>query len=535
MADVFISYKSQDRNFAAALKHRIEDWGYTTWWDQQILGGENFVQVIQSELESAKAVVVLLSKKVVQARIENGDGSYVLAEALFAQPKKPVLPVLIPPLEPEDCPPPFTGKKLLKWGDTEAVHVDLHRHAVNPTNPPKEQTVFRQDVFTTGIPTYTEVDRSRLVEFQDLRANLRMRGRIIRLFGPTQTGKTVMARRALADFMPIEVKGGQVRTLEDFYDAIAIQYAPDIPADSRRLRVLKFLIDSKRPIIVDDFHRVPVSVQEALISDAKDLIESGVNLVLVSIPDCAANIIEPKVEFKNRSIPLKAPRWSVPQLKQIPTKGFAQLKALVHPTVIDELVHQARSNPLLIQEFCYKLCEKMKIFESFATPNPVVIPPSVLTAVFKEVGAARSYDLMPLLNAGDDAIKVRWLDGPRARRLSLAAVLLVVLDRRAGFNELRALTIARHANKLVNSTDRTHVTRESILQAGNDFIKQLEDQDRADTVLGIKEDRFYILHPDFAVYLHWALAPMLTGIQPALTKVMSEYSAQKILKAYGLE
>ncbi len=62
MADLFISYASEDRDFARALAKALGDSGWSIWWDREIITGQTFDDVIERELDAAKGVVVLWSK-----------------------------------------------------------------------------------------------------------------------------------------------------------------------------------------------------------------------------------------------------------------------------------------------------------------------------------------------------------------------------------------------------------------------------------------------------------------------------------------
>jgi hypothetical protein len=42
MADVFISYKSEDREWAHKIDALIRPAGYTTWWDPSLQTGERY-------------------------------------------------------------------------------------------------------------------------------------------------------------------------------------------------------------------------------------------------------------------------------------------------------------------------------------------------------------------------------------------------------------------------------------------------------------------------------------------------------------
>lgn len=62
MADVFISYKSEDRGAAEFVASQLSKSQISAWWDASLVAGETFSDAIRTELRSARAVVVLWSK-----------------------------------------------------------------------------------------------------------------------------------------------------------------------------------------------------------------------------------------------------------------------------------------------------------------------------------------------------------------------------------------------------------------------------------------------------------------------------------------
>ena len=62
MADVFVSYVSENRAIAEKISRGLEGAGFSVWWDRHIRGGVDFAPEIARQLDAAKVVIVLWSK-----------------------------------------------------------------------------------------------------------------------------------------------------------------------------------------------------------------------------------------------------------------------------------------------------------------------------------------------------------------------------------------------------------------------------------------------------------------------------------------
>ncbi len=105
MSDVFVSYKAEDRKRVKPLVQALEAEGYSVWWDEQIGGGASWRRAIEAELNAAKCVVVVWSKRSV-----GPDGAFVQDEATRAQHRHVYVPVLIDKVHPP-----------LGFGETQAL------------------------------------------------------------------------------------------------------------------------------------------------------------------------------------------------------------------------------------------------------------------------------------------------------------------------------------------------------------------------------------------------------------------------------
>ena len=77
MADIFLSYASEDRERVRPLVERLEEHGWSVWWDRRIPPGKTWPQVLEGALESCRAMVVVWTEKSVKSkwvRIETAEG-----------------------------------------------------------------------------------------------------------------------------------------------------------------------------------------------------------------------------------------------------------------------------------------------------------------------------------------------------------------------------------------------------------------------------------------------------------------------------
>ena len=108
MSDVFVSYKAEDRGRVAPLVQALEADGLSVWWDTQIAAGSEWRRDIEEELDSARCVIVVWSKRSVGA-----DGRFVRDEANRAQRRGTYLPIRIDAVEPP-----------LGFGEIQAISVE---------------------------------------------------------------------------------------------------------------------------------------------------------------------------------------------------------------------------------------------------------------------------------------------------------------------------------------------------------------------------------------------------------------------------
>jgi len=116
-ADVFLSYKAEDRRRVEPLVAALEAEGFSVWWDAHIGGGTHWREDIQDHLDAAKCVMVAWTKRSV-----GHDGDFVRDEATRARKRGTYLPVRLEAVEPP-----------LGFGEVQAL--SLHGWKGDRTDP----------------------------------------------------------------------------------------------------------------------------------------------------------------------------------------------------------------------------------------------------------------------------------------------------------------------------------------------------------------------------------------------------------------
>lgn len=136
MADVFVSYAHKDGGRIGPLAGAVEESGYSLWWDERLVPGDDYAMVIERELAAARCVVVAWSAS---AR----DSLWVRAEANEALDGGKLVQLT---LDGAKLPLPFTilhyfdfkrwsGGRETPWPDLDGRISDMLRGEMRPLEP----------------------------------------------------------------------------------------------------------------------------------------------------------------------------------------------------------------------------------------------------------------------------------------------------------------------------------------------------------------------------------------------------------------
>jgi formylglycine-generating enzyme required for sulfatase activity len=113
--EIFISYKSERRRAAEHLAETLRRYGYTVWFDYQLVKGRDFARQIDARIRAAKALVVLWCTRSVQSE-------WVGEEVDLAKARGILIPAKI-----EDCDLPVGDRRkdyidLIHWDGSPRSH-----------------------------------------------------------------------------------------------------------------------------------------------------------------------------------------------------------------------------------------------------------------------------------------------------------------------------------------------------------------------------------------------------------------------------
>jgi DNA-binding LacI/PurR family transcriptional regulator len=135
MADIFFSYKREDRPKVERLVHLLEGERFTVWWDAAIETGEHFSAVIREQLDTASCVIVGWSATSVKS-------SWVLYEASAGRARDVLVPVSLDGTKPPLGFQQYQTQDLSGWEENfddprvQRLFAGVHRLAVQSDRRP---------------------------------------------------------------------------------------------------------------------------------------------------------------------------------------------------------------------------------------------------------------------------------------------------------------------------------------------------------------------------------------------------------------
>jgi hypothetical protein len=412
----------------------------------------------------------------------------------------------------------------------------------------KEKYRSRQVFIPGGQPTLTYNPRKDLKLEESLEDAKDYLCKLVMMTGSTKSGKTVLTNKIFPKSETVWFDGGSFSSEQDFWLEIVQQldaYVDESISESNdkttqggvkagaesqlvlfkikgetsashaskkgkgntksrkgnpKTIALQVLRESKKPLIVDDFHYLPRDQQANLVRAVKALIFDGLPVIFIAIPHRRLDAVKVEREMTGRIETISVPPWEPNELVEIPEIGFPLLNCELSKNIIDRLASEAIGSPHLMQEFCREICNIMDIKET--VDDKTKIDTIDTEQLFKTVSLNTGKVIFDKLSKGPrqraDRVQRELSNGSTTDIYGL--VLHALAHLRPGLDTIDYETL-RAAIKEVSSG--THeVTR--VL----DKMSQIAASDESSTPVIDWEKEERILHvtdPFFAFYLRWGI------------------------------
>jgi TIR domain len=139
MADIFISYSSEDKTIVKQIAGLLENKGWSVWWDRQIPIGQKYDTVIENELHKSACVLVIWTQRSVASE-------WVKNEANKAVQENKLVPLV---LEKVTLPLSFSrieSAMLIDWnGETDHPELQILYTSIDNILHHKNEPLLRND------------------------------------------------------------------------------------------------------------------------------------------------------------------------------------------------------------------------------------------------------------------------------------------------------------------------------------------------------------------------------------------------------
>jgi hypothetical protein len=368
--EVFISYAHKDEklqsSLAAALASLQRQGLISLWHDREIAAGAEWRQEIDTHINSAQIILVLVSPDFVASdycydremkraleRHEHGDAR--------------VIPIILRPVDWQGTPfgklqaLPRDGKPVTQWPDRDAAFVDIARGirliceellfpkapVVIKTGEPEDQPIYllRKVFVKSGVPSVTFVERA---DFRLLKDALAHPNRGMVIEGPSGIGKTTALKKAIEEL-----------GLYKEEETRPVMLTARDPDDHNRIQTLRHW--HRGTVIIDDFHRLDLALRKEIVDFLKKLADEEehedrppAKLVIVGIPQTGQTLVDASFDIAMRIDVFKLGPVKSELIIHMIEEGEKALNIILDRKA--EIALAASGSLNIAQYLCYNIC-----------------------------------------------------------------------------------------------------------------------------------------------------------------------------------
>lgn len=408
-----------------------------------------------------------------------------------------------------------------------------------------------KDVFVAGgQPTVTYNPREQYDLEGEVEEYLETGYKLLSISGPTKSGKTVLVRRFIAREEGYWVYGGQVDSIDTFWEIIVEQggaftnkqesetggkssqttskstggvkpggigvsgtYENTKSENSASSEIrgrsvspsvaaVQMLEKEMRPVVIDDFHYIERDLQGEIIRTLKNLIFDGLPVIILSVPHRAFDAVRVETEMTGRLMQLPIPEWSNSELEDIAVQGFDALNVKADKSLTNRLVKESFKSPHLMQDFCSVICRKNDIYEE-QEERKILEKPSSWDSFFGDRASTTSKAAFDRLAKGprqrSDRIQRPLKNGESC---DIYEAILIALAETGPKTNLSYEEIRSKLQKVL--TDNVPQAHE-ITRVLDKMSEIAQDELQGEPVVDWDKElsELYISDPYFAYYLRW--------------------------------
>jgi hypothetical protein len=136
--------------------------------------------------------------------------------------------------------------------------------------------------------------------------------------------------------------------------------------------VIADLANSGLTIFVDDFHYISTDVQTALAQQIKRAVEAGVRIATAAVPFRSEDVLRANDDLQGRIVDFNFKYWSDDELVAIAKQGFVTLNVVCSDDFALSMAQEAAGSPQLMQSLCLEACYAIGASET--AERPIQIP-----------------------------------------------------------------------------------------------------------------------------------------------------------------
>lgn len=382
-------------------------------------------------------------------------------------------------------------------------------------------------VFSSAtFPEYTYVNRKSAGDFtyeERLKMALEQMGYLIVIDGPSKIGKTVLCEAVIGRDKLVSMTGNDFKGENDFWTVVARKV--DIPLSgevqnesavygqgeqigtkytsqyqTNKERVMRFFLENKKVLLLDDFHYADERMQHDAACQLKEAIRYDLKAVIVSLPHRVDETVKNNPDLQGRIMNITMKPWKSEELAEIPRKGFSMLGVSAAQNLIDRLVMECIDSPQTMQSICENI--GYYISEDKILKDEDVTKSCYLRADFLTYQELYAKLLAGLSSRGQKRAIYYLEDGSEVDRYGL---VLEALRKDPPLKSITMSEIYERAKKLLDKTkEMPKLTTQTISGTMKSMFSILEESGyEADRVFDWKENVLTFREPLFLFYLRW--------------------------------